>query len=152
MLQPLQLFLLSAAGTHHLRKEARWGGIYGARHALPASECQGAAGPAGGGWTTDMGSDVAPLHGSHRWWSQSVSESCYLQSRWNLDSQGDIECVTSSHKALYKVGMINLSSTQMLIRGSGCHLTLSRAQDLVGKPSPQAPPHCFHCIVSSLSQ
>ena len=83
---------------------------------------------------------------------RSVSESCYLQSRWNLDSQGDIECVTSSHKALYKVGMINLSSTQMLIRGSGCHLTLSRAQDLVGKPSPQAPPHCFHCIVSSLSQ
>lgn len=51
---------------HHLRKEARWGGICGARHALPASECQGAAGPAGGGWTADMGSDMAALHGSHR--------------------------------------------------------------------------------------
>lgn len=84
--------------------------------------------------------------------SGSVSESCYLQSRWNLDSQGDIECVTSSHKALYKVGMINLRSTQMLMRGSRCHPTLSRAQDLMGEPSPQALPYHFHCIVSSLSQ
>ena len=80
------------------------------------------------------------------------NESRYLQSRWNLDSQGDIECVTSSHKALYKVGMINLRSTQMLMRGSRCHPTLSRAQDLMGEPSPQALPYHFHCIVSSLSQ
>ena len=74
MLQPLQLFLLSAAGTHHLRKEARWGGICGARHALPASECQGAAGPAGAGWTTDMGSDVAPPP----WVTQAVESGLFL--------------------------------------------------------------------------
>ena len=63
--------LLSVAGTHHLRKEARWGGVCGAGHPFPASERQGVAGPVGDGWTWAV-TWPSSWSGSHGQWGQGL--------------------------------------------------------------------------------
>ena len=48
--------------------------------------------------------------------------------------------MTSSHKALYEVRVINLSSTQMLKRGSRCHPTQQGSGPRGGTLSPSPAP------------